>query len=125
MIRISNATFNRDQFKDYIQTLSDNDITIFYFTATWCGPCKYAFPIIERELLSLNDYVIENDLYSSFQIKMIKLDFDANREVASFLRVRSIPTLVLYVKNEREYINFSSKEENIVDFFKHIRTFTQ
>ena len=125
MIRIFNQTFNRDQFKDYVHSLCDNDVTIFYFTATWCGPCKYAFPIIERELLSLNDYVIDNDLYASFQIKMIKLDFDANREVASLLRVRSIPTLVLYVNKEREYINFSSKEENIVDFFKHIRTFIQ
>lgn len=125
MIRIFSQTFNRDQFKDYVQSLSDNDVTIFYFTATWCGPCKYAFPIIERELLSLNDYVIDNDLYNSFQIKMIKLDFDANREVTSLLKIRSIPTLVLYVNKEREYINFSSKEENIVDFFKHIRTIVQ
>ena len=57
------------------------------FFATWCGPCRMLAPTI-KELKA--EY--------AGRVKIVKIDVDAEPELAIRYRVASIPTL-LYFKN--------------------------
>ena len=55
------------------------------FWAEWCGPCKAITPILE-------DIASERE----GQIRIAKVDVDANMDVARRFEVMSIPTLILF-----------------------------
>ena len=55
------------------------------FWAEWCGPCKTIGPILEE---------IAGEHQGS--IKIVKVDVDANLDVARRFEVMSIPTLILF-----------------------------
>ncbi len=55
---------------------------VFYFTASWCPPCKAIAPVFEK--LSA-----ENS-----QITFLKIDIDNFAEAASDYNIRSVPTFV-------------------------------
>ena len=57
------------------------------FWAAWCGPCRLIAPFVEQLA----------DEYAG-QVKVGKLDVDANQRTAAQFGVRSIPT-VLFFKN--------------------------
>lgn len=57
------------------------------FFATWCGPCRMLAPTIE-----------ELKAEYAGRVKIVKIDVDAEPELAIRYRVASIPTL-LYFKN--------------------------
>jgi thioredoxin 1 len=73
----------------------ENDITeimkqdcylFFYFTASWCGPCKQISPYIEE--LS-NKYT---------HIQFYKIDIDTNEELSSTWNIKGVPTFYLLHK---------------------------
>jgi thioredoxin len=55
------------------------------FHSTWCGPCQYVSPIIEK-------------LASEFQgtIRFAKLNIDENVSTANKYNIQSIPTIVIF-----------------------------
>ena len=53
------------------------------FWATWCGPCRMIAPTIEQIAEERPD------------IKVCKIDVDAEPELAAAFRIMSIPTLVV------------------------------
>ncbi len=55
------------------------------FYATWCSPCKLLAPNLVAAKEELGDGVI-----------ILKIDVDANQDVAAVYQVRSIPTLILF-----------------------------
>ena len=59
------------------------------FYADWCGPCRMLAPILER-------------LSAEFvgRAKIVKINVDAEPELASQFRVESIPTLLFVVDGE-------------------------
>jgi thioredoxin 1 len=63
-------------------------LTIYRYTADWCGPCKMMAPVIEK---LVNDYSSED---SGVQILSLDVDDLYNKEQAGKHGVRSIPTLV-------------------------------
>ena len=54
------------------------------FWADWCGPCKMLSPIIEEIGQENKD------------IKIVKIDVDAENELASKYNINSIPTVMIF-----------------------------
>ena len=54
------------------------------FWAAWCGPCRVVAPVLE-EIASERD-----------DLRIVKLDVDANQQTAANYDVLSIPTMILF-----------------------------
>jgi thioredoxin 1 len=74
---ISSATFRREVLESSVPVLVD-------FYADWCGPCRMLAPVLDR-------------LAGEFQgrVKIVKVNVDAEPELANTYRVESIPALVV------------------------------
>ncbi len=59
------------------------------FWATWCGPCKSLGPILEK---------LETDYGGRF--KLVKIDSDAQQQLAAAFSIRSIPTCILLMNGQ-------------------------
>ena len=83
------------------EVLNSDKKVLVDFYATWCGPCKIISPIIE-------EVAKENP-----EVKFVKVDIDANQELAEKYGVVYIPTLVV-IENGKEItksVGAISKEE--------------
>ena len=78
-----------------MNTIKDNDISslkdkdcyiLFYFTASWCGPCQKIKPLIEK--------IAEGTPDEKLEIYLI--DIDENDEMSSEFKIRSVPTFNMY-----------------------------
>ena len=69
--------------------------------APWCGPCRMMSPVIDEIAESAEGF------------KVGKVNVDEQIEIAASLRVRSIPTLVVFKNGEvaAKSIGVQSKEE--------------
>lgn len=64
------------------------------FYADWCAPCKMMPPILKQVKQTLGD-----------QIKIIKIDTEANPAVSQRYNIRSIPTMILFIKGQLAWQN--------------------
>jgi len=78
-------TINSEEFR---ARAKGQKVFVVQFSATWCGPCKTLTKTIEE-----NEDKFANPIY--------KMDLDQNRELASVLSIRSVPTLIRF-ENEQE-----------------------
>src|ERR1700750_390988 len=77
-VAVSDETFKAEVYDSSLPVLVD-------FWAEWCGPCRMIAPIVEQLATDLHD-----------QLKVAKLDIEANPMIPETYGVRSIPPLILF-----------------------------
>ena len=64
---------------------------LYYFSTTWCSPCKSMVPIMSEASRQYAD-----------QLKMITIDVDEQTSLAKKLEVKGVPTLILLDESGRK-----------------------
>ena len=80
---------NEDTFMDDVIEASKTSPIVVDFWAPWCGPCKTLGPALEAEVKATNG-----------KIKMVKVDIDQNQNLASQMRIQSIPAVFAFVDGQ-------------------------
>jgi thioredoxin 1 len=96
-----------DNFEEIV---SQNDIVLIDFWASWCGPCRMFAPTFERAAEQNPDLVFG------------KVDTEAQQELAGAFGIMSIPTLMIF----REQVGIFSQpgalpEDALEDLIKQVR----
>ena len=101
IIEVSETNFN-----ELIIEASEEKLILVDFWAPWCGPCKQLTPLLEK---------VANK--GSGKVLLAKINIDENQQVASQLRIQSIPTVFAF-KNKQIVNAFQGviPEKEIIDF---------
>ncbi len=82
-IAVTGETFEEEVLKSEVPVLVD-------FWAAWCAPCRQVAPVMDR---LAEEY--ENAM------KVVKVDVDAETELAGQFGIRSIPTIAFFEPGEQ------------------------
>ena len=78
---MATTTLTNDNFE---QTITENDIVLLDFWATWCGPCRQFGPVFEDASNKNADIVFG------------KVDTEDQQQLAASFNIMSIPTLMIF-----------------------------
>ena len=71
---------------NYNSMLNRNDIPVLIDCwASWCGPCQQFAPVFEQAATEFEP-----------DVRLVKLNTEAEQGIATQLQIRSIPTLILF-----------------------------
>lgn len=107
MTSISPKNVSPDQINTHLKN-THFKYTIIKLGATWCGPCKQISPILQNLIKSNNS------------VELVDIDVDDNVEIYVFykkmLRVKGLPTVLLYRKNEYNEDKFYIPHNSVVGY---------
>ena len=123
IVEINEADFEEKVLKD-----SSVSLVLVDFWAPWCGPCKQLTPLLEK--------VVNN---SGGKVKLVKINIDENQQIASQLRIQSIPAVFAFkdgqpvnafqgVIPEKKIIEFIEKsigekiDEDHTEFYESVKS---
>ncbi|MDF2177787.1 thioredoxin [Aliiglaciecola sp. CAU 1673] len=78
------VNMNLDNFQQLVLETSKEKLLVVDFWADWCEPCKTLMPILEK-------LAKENEQH----LVLVKVDCDAEQQIAMQFGVRSLPTVIL------------------------------
>ena len=70
--------------ENFESTVTENEVVLVDFWASWCGPCRGFAPVYEKAALAHPDVVFG------------KVDTEAERALATAAQITSIPTLMAF-----------------------------
>jgi len=82
---VTTQDITAEQFNDIV---SDNEIVLVDFWASWCGPCKQFAPT----------YAASSEKHPD--VVFAKVDTEAEQQLAAAADIRSIPTLMAFKKGK-------------------------
>ena len=82
---MATVTAGSDTFQSLIL---DNDIVLVDFWAAWCGPCRQVAPVLDA-------LAAEHD-----NLKVVKVDVDAEPQLAMEYGITSIPAMKVFTGGE-------------------------
>ena len=82
VIHVTKETFQKEVLQSDKPVLVD-------FWATWCGPCRMVGPILDEIAEERED------------VKVCKIDVDAQSELATEYGIMSIPTLMVFENGKK------------------------
>jgi thioredoxin reductase (NADPH) len=82
---VATRDITSEEFND---TINDNEIVLVDFWASWCGPCKQFAPTFSASSEKHPD------------VTYVKVDTEAQQELAAAAEIRSIPTLMAFKKGK-------------------------
>src|SRR5262245_41436528 len=77
---ISEQDFEREVIRSELPVLID-------FTADWCAPCKTVAPEVDAVARELEG-----------KAKVVKVDIDRSKRIATMLRIQAVPTFMVFHK---------------------------
>ena len=84
---MATTVITKENFKS--EVLDAQGTILVDFWADWCGPCRMLSPIV--------DQVAEQHS----EVKVVKIDIDAQPELANQFGVMSIPTLIVFKNGQK------------------------
>ncbi|MUH59868.1 thioredoxin family protein [Bifidobacterium canis] len=76
---------------DFEQAVTGNELALFDFYATWCGPCKAFGPIFDKASDANPDMFFG------------RIDIDKNQDLANAANIQAVPTLMIVKKGHVIY----------------------
>ena len=106
---------NRSEIKNFLKSEQVKNINIVLkFSASWCGPCNYSTLELRKALTQIqlnNDN--DNDTYglnNKKEIIILDIDVDKYDDIASYFKIRSLPTVISYFNGDPELVHNSMSE---------------
>ena len=95
---------------DCFRVLDDSKMVLFYFTASWCGPCQRIYPQVEE---------LSNKISEKVNTYKISIDDDENSEVCEKCQIKSVPTFILFKNRTSLGIINGGKLNELIELIKN------
>jgi len=83
---------------------------IVQFWAPWCGPCKQLGPVLEKVVAAAKG-----------KVKMVRINIDQNQQIASQMRVQSVPTVYAFFNGQPvDGFNGAQPESAVTQFVEKL-----
>lgn len=88
---------NKEQFHEIV---NNNEIVLVDMFAEWCGPCKMLTPVLEQVAAAYP------------KVKVVKVDVDAEPDLAQSYGIQSVPTVMFFYNSElkQKFMGFQPKD---------------
>ena len=97
---------NIESYEDFKREVLDekDKVVLVDFWAVWCMPCQMLHPILEAVSEELGD-----------KLKIVKVNVDEQREIASEYGIMSIPTVIIFKDGKaiKQLVGVRPKEEYV------------
>jgi thioredoxin-like negative regulator of GroEL len=93
--------------KEYRNIIDTKKKVFVFFTGKFCKPCKTLYP-------KYDEFVDKN----LKDVKLLKIDVDKSEELSDWLKIKSLPTILVYLNGECVDILESADLDKFKEMYK-------